>query len=256
MGSFAMPVEGGINMNPTGATGTGGITAPNRPVESGFAPPTGSPGNYGYGTSGNPNPTATTSMFPTGGGTPVSGAPKVGVDQAGLGSPTGGYTPDLNSMFGGVGGLLENFLNSSGGYNSGLTQQAVQTQLAEMQRQANFNYGNLESGMGAAGISPMSSTAALESSNFWAGTTAAENAMTAQEYMSMWQTSMANETSILGGMIGPAEHWASQQSGLPGWLNTVLSQFDWAEQTSPKPGQFGGGGGGSMPSGTGGGAGG
>jgi hypothetical protein len=220
---------GGMNMNPTGTNGNGGITPANPATPaSGFmgggtTPPTGSPGNYGYGTSANPNSTATgtgpsVSMDPT--GSPSSN------NVLGLTNPNGSYSGgyaafgnDLGKVYGsGIGQAAGAFLDSGGGYNSQLTQQAVQAQTQEMQLQANTNYGNLQSGLGAAGINPNSSAAALENSNFWSQTTTAENAMDAQEFMSMWQSSMQNETSILGQAMGGA---AAEKMNQP-------TAFDWA----------------------------
>jgi hypothetical protein len=171
-----------------------------------FAPPTGGPGNYGYGTSGNPNPTGPANPnMPT-------------MDPGGsTGTPL--LTANTNSTFGkGIGQDVTQFLASNGGYNSALTQQAVQAQTQQMQLQANQNYGNLETNMGASGISPNSSASALESSNFWSQTTAAENAMTSQEFFNMWQSSMQNETGVLETAMGSAaQEKANQPSG-----------FDWA----------------------------
>lgn len=229
MGTAAMtPVMaggfGGSNLNPTGINGTGGQTSPwgapapavglqsgGSPVSSPtapFAPPTGSPGNYGYGSSANPNPMATSA---------VSQNPAGSTGSAGN---TGG---NLNSIFGsGVGGDISSFLSSNGGYNSALTQQAVQAQQQQMQLQANQNFGNVESGFGNAGISPNSSAAALGSSNFWSQTAAAENAMTAQEYMSMWQSSMSNETGLLESIAGPAEQYQQSQPNAFDWMGLGL----------------------------------
>ena len=89
-----------------------------------------------------------------------------------------------------------------------------------MNQEANFQYGNLESNMGAAGISPNSSAAALESSNFWSQTVAAENAITAQEYFNMWNESMNRETGILGDIMGDASKYKSSQPSLLGYLSS------------------------------------
>jgi len=208
------PINGGMNVNPTGTNGNGGITAANPAMPAGgftgapssptsFTPPTGSPGNYGYGTSGNPNPTGTgptVSMDP-GGGTPP-------------GTATVGNNAFAHTFGSGIAPVLAGEVNSQGGYNSALTQQDVQAQTAEMQLQANQNYGNLESGLGAAGINPNSSAAALENSNFWSQTTAAENSMAAQEYFSMWNDSQNRETSLL-------------QSELPGLSGNRGGALQW-----------------------------
>lgn len=219
MGTLAMPTfSGGSTLNPTGTNGTGGTTQPwgvpssptfgssasaplnfagsDKPVSM-LSYPTGSPGNYGYGSSGNPNPVGTATS-------PITNPSVPSMTPGGTAQPLTGFTAPLSSQFGATGVADQTFLNSDGGYNSALTQQAVQAQQQQMQLQANQNYGNLESGLGAAGINPSSSAAALESSNFWSNTTTAENAMTSQEYMSMWESSMANETGLLSSLSGPA----------------------------------------------------
>jgi len=176
MATMAMPQVGGANLNPTGMNATGGTTQPTtNPFQ--FGTPTGSPGNYGYGSSANPMPTATST-------TPGAGPNTTTGLNPGGGDPTISTNPNT-------------FMASGAGYNSAITQQAVSAQTAEMQLQANQNYGNLQSGLGAAGINPNSSAAALENSNFWSQTNTAENAMTAQEYFNMWQTSMQDETQLM-----------------------------------------------------------
>ncbi len=197
------PYQGGFGGYGTQSGGSP-VSSPTAP----FAPPTGSPGNYGYGSSANPNPMATSA---------VSQNP---IGSTGSAGNTGG---NLNSIFGpGVGGDISSFLSSNGGYNSALTQQAVQAQQQQMQLQANQNFGNVESGFGNAGISPNSSAAALGSSNFWSQTAAAENAMTAQEYMSMWQSSMSNETGLLESIAGPAEQYQQSQPNAFDWMGLGL----------------------------------
>jgi hypothetical protein len=222
---LAFPV-GGMQTNPTGTNGGGGTTPawganpphanPQSPVVGPMVPPTGGPGDYGYGASGNPGPT---------------GAPPPTMNPVGSPSTTNPFgnqnTTSTNNEVGkiygkGVGSEVNAFMDSGGGYNSQLTQQAVQAQTAEMQKQAQTGYGNLESGMGGAGISPNSSVAALESSNYWSNVTTAENAMTAQEYFTMWNDSMNRETSILSQTMGDAAHHKEQQPGLMDWLSMGL----------------------------------
>jgi hypothetical protein len=227
--NLAFP-PGGMEVNPTGANGTGGVTPTwGGPVPWGgnpvgqpvggptpFTPPTGSPGNYGYGTSGNPNPTAspnptgpTTTMNPGGsGGTGIAGDPTV--------SP-GVFAHTFGS---GIAPVLAGEINTGGGYNSALTKQSVEAQAAEMQRQAMTGYGNLESGMGEAGINPNSSVAALEASNYWSNVTTAENSMTAQEYFNMWNESQNRETSLLATELGS---FSKNRGGAMQWFDDFAS---------------------------------
>jgi hypothetical protein len=117
-----------------------------------------------------------------------------------------------------VGSELYGFLDTGGGYNSALTQQSVDAQIAAMQHQAERGYGNLVTGMGASGISPNSSVAALETGDYWSNVTAQENAITAEEFFNMWNQSMNRETGILGDVLGDAAKHKANQPGLMDWL--------------------------------------
>src|SRR5215472_10760510 len=135
-GSSGAPVRG-TAMNPTGATGMGGIM-----------PPAG-PGNYNFGASMNTGPT--TSMQP-------GGHPGTTGGYSMAGNNWQSFTNELGKIYGkGIGSALYGFLDTGGGYNSALTQQSVDAQVAAMQHQANLGYGNRASTMGGAGISPNSS---------------------------------------------------------------------------------------------------
>jgi hypothetical protein len=218
------PVSGGMNINPTGDNGWGAHPQG----------PTGGPGNYNYGTSANPNPTGpTTSMNPA--GSPAPNNP-FGLPQA----PGGGYTgeykkfgDELGKIYGrGVGAEVGSFLNTGAGYNGPLTQQSIDAEIQAMQHQAQTGAGNIESNLGASGVSPNSSTAALEMGDYWSNVTAQENAITAQEYFTMWNDSMNRETSILGNIMDPAAQHKASQPGLMDFLNmgvnaagTALSAF-------------------------------
>lgn len=133
------------------------------------------------------------------------------------------FANELGKIYGkGVGSELYGFLDSGGGYNSALTTQAIDAQTALMNRQAQTGYGNLESGLGEAGIGPNSSVAALEGSNFWSNVTTAENAMTAEEFFNMWNASMNRETSILGDVLPAAGHYKASQPGIMDYLSAGL----------------------------------
>lgn len=234
-GTMATP-GGGSNINPTGANSFGGTTTPWGGGMSIYGAPTGSSGNYGYGASANPNPSIyggnfgapTTSMFPGatstsfGGGT-TGAAPGSGSVYGGTYAPvTGGggkgsaTNAQLNNPLGsGLGPQVQTFLNSNAGYNSPLTQQSVAAQIQAMQSQIQRGYGNLESGLGAAGISPNSSAAALETGDYMANAVAQENAITAQEFFNMWDQSMNRETTMLGDVITPSAQRQQQQYTSP-----------------------------------------
>lgn len=199
------------------------------PTGQNFFQGTGGPGNYNFGNSGNPTPvgTAMPSFNPTDAGmfapttsmTPGQGT-DTNINPFGLiGGNAGqyygqaaGFGNELGKIYSqGVGSELYDFLQSGGGYNSNLTQQAVNSQIAAMQTQIQRGYGNLQSSLGQAGISPNSSTAALETGDYMSQAVAQENAITGQEYFNMWNQSMQNETGILGDILGySAQHKASQ----------------------------------------------
>ena len=76
-----------------------------------------------------------------------------------------------------------------------------------MQHNIGEGWQNIETNLGATGISPNSSVAALTEGDYFSNAITQENAITAQDYFSMWQSSMSNETSILGDLINPsAQH--------------------------------------------------
>jgi hypothetical protein len=136
----------------------------------------------------------------------------------------------LNDTFGsGMGALINDFLTKSqGGYNSALTQQSVDAQIANMQHQEQVGYGKLQTELGQQGISPESSVAALESSNFQAQATAQENAITAQEFYNMWNQSQQREFGLLGEVAGAthqhqgnAGDWANQFSAVAGGISSL-----------------------------------
>lgn len=219
-------------INPTGANGFG-LPASSGAILGETFQSTGGPGNYNYGNSANPNPVNTnmwgssTPNLNVGGGGGGAGTGSSGVSNF-LGLPgsenyTGAYADfsnELGKIYGrGVGGALNNFLQSGGGYNSPLTEQAVHDQIAAMQNQIQMGWGNISTQLGQTGISPNSSVAALAESNYFSNAVAQENAITAQEFYNMWNQSMGNETGILGDVLGGAQTRKLNQPGLMDWLN-------------------------------------
>lgn len=153
--------------------------------------------------------------------------------------PTVGNNAFSHTFGSGIAPFLAGELNSGGGYNSALTQQAVEAQTAEMQKQAQTGYGNLQSGQGEAGISPNSSVAALENSNYWSNVTTAENAMTAQEYFTMWNDSQNREVGLLSAELGPL---SQNRGGALQWFNQVTADIGNLLGGSSYSGSTGGGG--------------
>ena len=220
---------GGSNLNPTGT----GLFLPPPIVggQSGQGTPTGSPGNFNFGNTANPNPPMPSSTSNPFSVPPAGPAPTTNPNNPVSGAPGGTFTPGapipgqngfttggtatgvtaapgrFNKSFGATGTELAGFLNQDAGYNSAITQQAIQAQDAAAQQQITLGEGNLKENLAASGISPNSSVAALELSNYQSNAQTQLNAINAQEYFNMWSQSMSQETSLLETMLGPnAQH--------------------------------------------------
>jgi hypothetical protein len=161
-------------------------------------------------------PTNTLNLTP-GHGTPtVSPVPGTGsqsTDQLWntLGLPTSGkgtqydFGRELAATYGkGMGSAIYQYLMRGGGFNSPLTDQAIQSQEVAMNREAQSGWGNIASQLGAQGIDPNSSVNALASGQYWGDVTAKENALAAQEYYNMWSQSSSQEAQMLGSLEGGA----------------------------------------------------
>jgi len=231
------------NMNPTGAIGTGGIT-----------PPTGGAGSYNFGNSMNPflssapntaNPflTSTPGQGPLApqarqfdASAPAANQPVMNPGSSGTASPqftTGnpGNTPAQSDEFGwalgqtfgtGTGSVIEQFLQSGGGYNLPLTQQTVSAQEAAMQQAIQRGWGNISANEAETGVGPNSSTQALTEGDYFSNAVTQENAIIAQEFQNMWTTSMGNEVSILGDILNPT---ATNKAGRDSSWMSDLSSF-------------------------------
>lgn len=225
----AMPLP---NMNPTGVIGSGsGNVMPGQtgtPFSS-FMPQgtgTGGAGSMNFGNAANPNPTpsaaspyapASTSGTPgTSPATPVmnpgqpatvQGAPGTVTGQNGQTSPSNnsfdqtGRQQDrtlgeLQTYYGeGMGSLIYQYLQSGGGYNSAITQQAVDAQTNAAQQQIGLGANDLTSRLGAMGISGTGLTDSL--TNYENTAITQENAITSQEYYNMWNASQDRELAVL-----------------------------------------------------------
>jgi len=137
----------------------------------------------------------------------------------------------LSDTFGsGMGALIEQFLTQGqGGYNDALTKQVVDAQTQAMQHNIQMGYGNLQTSMGQQGISPASSVAALESSNYFSNAVTQENAIAAQEYFDMWNQSEQRQYGLLemaGGATathqGKAGDWAGQFAQVGEGIGAIL----------------------------------
>lgn len=226
-------LSGGGNLNPTGTglflppptiSGVPGQTP--RAVTQG----TGGPGDFNFGNSANPTPPmppASTNPYapanntfapapapPTlNPGQPAAGTPPVGTPVGEHGYTTGntatGYTAAPNrfqNTFGSLSQELAGFLNNNAGYNSAITEQTVAATNAAAQQNITLGLNNLKANLAASGISPNSSVAALEESNYMTQAQTQLNAIDAQEFYNMWSQSMAQETSVLETMAPLQAH--------------------------------------------------
>ncbi len=244
-------------MNPTGAIGNGGITAPSTMV--------GGAGSYNFGNTMNPNPSQMSGIGGPGGGAPnpqpgsaSNGGSTTPVMNPGTGTSGTGTTQQfvtagqtgvtdpssdefgwqLDQTFGtGMGSVIEQFLQSGGGYNLPLTQQAVTAQEAAMQQAIQRGWGNIASNEAETGISPNSSTAALTQGDYYSNAVTQENAMISQEFYNMWGQSMQNETSILGQIMDPlATNKASRDSS---WMTDLSAVFNMGTSALQTAGDLG-----------------
>jgi|SRR5579864_635227 len=219
------PVSGGP-VNPSG-----GSNPTQYSTTWGGAPPTGSPGSYNFGNAQNPNPP----MMPN---QPFAGLPTTSMNP---GSPAG-QTPnqfnltgrqdqrslsELQKYYGeGIGSMIYQYLQSGGGFNSALTEQAVSAQVADMQQNIQRGLGNLDTQMGETGINPNSSAWALETGDYQTQAVKDENAITAQEFYNMWNDSQNRELSLLKDTANVNATGTANQGGFMDFLSSGLGLFN------------------------------
>jgi hypothetical protein len=97
-----------------------------------------------------------------------------------------GLTRDYGT---GMGTAIFQYLMSSGGYNSPLAQQNVDATNAAMQKNIQLGEGNLQTNLAASGISPNSSSSALELSNYMSNAVTQMNQIDASIFYDMWNSS-------------------------------------------------------------------
>ncbi|MHB1955220.1 MAG: hypothetical protein ACYCOU_15920 [Sulfobacillus sp.] len=102
----------------------------------------------------------------------------------------------------GVGAMVTNYLNSGAGYNGPLAQQTINATDQAMQQQINLQYGDLQTNLGNAGLSPNSSASALASSNFMSNASAQENMVAAQQYTQMYAQSQQDYLQAMQDVMG------------------------------------------------------
>jgi hypothetical protein len=94
-----------------------------------------------------------------------------------------------------MGSLIYQYLQSNGGYNSAITQQATDSQVNAMGQQISLGANDLESRLGAAGVNGSGLTDSL--TNYENTATTQENAITSQEYYNMWNASQDRELAMI-----------------------------------------------------------
>lgn len=206
-GPMPMPPMGGSANNPTGTQG-GGVTGGGSPIlgasplpvlPRGVTPsplgatpgPIPAPATPGQSTATN---TATTPLSP---GSAID-------------------TSELDSIYGaGVGNYISQLM-SNGGMNMGLLNQVNSSELNSMQGPINQGAANLNSTLGAMGVSANSSTAGLANSQYQQGATAQENSQIAQNYMNEFDEGQSTLQSILGGVTGQSANYEANQNN---WMD-------------------------------------
>lgn len=254
-------------LNPTGST------APNPTLPTDTRNPVGG-GNYNFGNTQNPNPppssstwnpynfyptVGSVSMNPTGGtgstgtgtippgtpGTITTGTsqPVTSTNTLGISSGSAQQTlEELRNQYGdGMGTLIYQYLMSGGGYNSALAKQNVDATNAAMQKNIQLGEGNLQTNLAESGISPNSSTSALEISNYLSDAYAKMDQIDASIYYDMWNSSQNRELQALEGTGQVTATALANQPGLFEQITSPLTDITGQSLDS----LFGGGGGGA-----------
>lgn len=123
----------------------------------------------------------------------------------------------------GVGAMVTNYLNSGAGYNGPLAQQTINATDQAMQQQINLQYGDLQTNLGNAGLSPNSSASALASSNFMSNASAQENQVAAQQYTQMYAQSQQNYLQAMQDVMGINNMGTMNQQTFMGSLGAALT---------------------------------
>ncbi len=246
------PAGGSLTTNPTGAQG-GGTTSGGVPI----LPARGSyhmPPQQAYGASGvsgvvpATNPYGTPSLSAgSGSSTTVTGQNGQQISTQNAFDQTGRQQDrtlgELQDYYGeGMGSLLYQYLQSGGGMNLPITQQAVgaqdtamqaqlASQIAQMYQTANIGSGNLNNILGAQGLSANSSSNILANTQYQADTAQSindlinqaysrQNALTAEEFFNMWNASQNREENILGQTAQTNKEGTANQGN---WMDDITS---------------------------------
>jgi hypothetical protein len=215
--------------NNTGVMGAGNFNGgASFSTSGGFtAPGTGGPGNMGYGNGMNANATfsgtataapATAAPAPASTAQPQQASPggsTVGsfvqpyADAGGMAVSSAnnpyGMTEGqqywqlkyLSDAYGPMGAMIYQYLNSNGGYNSQVTQQAVDATTNAMGRQTQLGANALTSSLASQGVTGASSGMQDALQAYQNQATTQENQITAQDYYQMWNASQDREAQMM-----------------------------------------------------------
>lgn len=209
---------GGSGMNPTGTAG--GSTAGGAvPMLSTGAPTTGvggSPTGTLAGLMGNQGGASTFAPTATGeNGQTVSGGTQTQ-------RQTDRTLGELQSYYGeGIGSYIYSLMQN-GGVNMSLLNQVDTSQIAAMQPQINQGQANLNSTLGAQGVSGNSSTSALANSSYLANATTQENSQISSNYLHEYDQGQQLLQSILGGVLKTNSDGTANESNWMDDIGTIL----------------------------------
>ena len=228
MSNSGMNPIGGSGQNPTGTAG-GSNNGAGVPMANAHSV-SGNPGaNTGVPAGGSPAPTASpipTTATPTPQGTVTSLAPTATgennqtiTNNQQTQEQTNRTLGELQTYYGeGVGSYLYNLMQT-GGINENVANQTNTADVNAMQGSINQGSANLNSTLGAQGVSGNSSTSALANSQYQQGATAQENAVINQNYMSEYTQGQQMLESILPGIMKTNQEGTANQ---PSVLDEVL----------------------------------
>jgi hypothetical protein len=209
-------------MNPTGVIGSGSGNVMPGQTATAFMPTgtgTGGAGTMNYGNATNPV-AATTSANPYVASSSATPSTLTPGGASAAASPASG---ELSKIYGGdIGALISQYLGTNGGFNSGITQQAITGQVNAMGQQIQGGANNLTSMLSAMGISGGSSGMTSSLTNYMNQATTQENAITSQEYYNMWNQSQQNELSELQSVQNAAGTYEANQFNWQDALGDII----------------------------------
>lgn len=127
---------------------------------------------------------------------------------------------ELQNYYGeGIGSYIYSLMQN-GGMNMGLLNQVDTSQIAAMQPQINQGQADLNSTLGAQGVSGNSSTSALANSQYLSNAITQENAQISGNYLHEYDQGQQLLQSILGGVLGTNQQGTANDGN---WMDTLSS---------------------------------